>query len=210
MSLKRLKSNWQIFYNIMDLSKINGKMVILSAPSGAGKTTLVRSLLEHHELKLSFSISATSRMQRPGEIDGKDYYFMTPEEFRKKITDKAFIEYEEVYPGKFYGTLQSEIERIWQSSRNVVFDIDVQGAMSLKRIFTNRALAIFVEPPSIDVLRERLSGRGTENIYSLKQRLDKALLEMSFRDHFDLVIVNDNLEKSIHETYQAVSRFLTK
>jgi len=194
----------------MDLSKINGKMVILSAPSGAGKTTLVRSLLEHHELKLSFSISATSRMQRPGEIDGKDYYFMTPEEFRKKITDKAFIEYEEVYPGKFYGTLQSEIERIWQSSRNVVFDIDVQGAMSLKRIFTNRALAIFVEPPSIDVLRERLSGRGTENIYSLKQRLDKALLEMSFRDHFDLVIVNDNLEKSIHETYQAVSRFLTK
>ena len=164
-----------------------GKAIIFSAPSGSGKTTIVKHLLKKNP-DLGFSISASTRDKRGRtESHGKDYYFLSPEEFKRKIDADEFIEWEEVYEGNFYGTLKSEIERIWKIGKNVIFDVDVKGGLNLKKYFGNRALAIFVKVPSLEVLKERLSDRGTESAESLSRRLFKAKFEMSFQDQFDVV-----------------------
>lgn len=171
-----------------------GKALIFSAPSGSGKTTIVKHLLEKNPT-LGFSISASTRDKRGRtEQHGKDYYFLTPEEFKKKIDNNEFIEWEEVYAGNFYGTMKSEIERIWKEGKDVVFDVDVQGGIKLKQYFGDKALAIFVRVPSFEALKERLKNRGTESEESLSRRLFKAKFEMEFADKFDVVLLNEDLE----------------
>lgn len=186
-----------------------GKLIIFSAPSGSGKTTLARYLLAELP-QLAFSVSACSRKMRAGEVDGKDYYFLSVEEFKRKVASKEFVEYEEVYPGSFYGTLFSEIERIWSEEKAVLFDVDVVGGANLKKIFGNKALAVFVRPPSLDILRERLQNRATDSEEAINTRLAKAEFEMAFEKQFDVVIINDNLEKAKAETLKTVQQFLEK
>ncbi len=187
-----------------------GKALIFSAPSGSGKTTLVRHLLENNPT-LGFSISAATRDKRGRtEADGMDYYFLTPEEFKKKIDQNEFIEWEEVYAGNFYGTLKSEIERIWQQGKDVVFDVDVKGGISLKSYFGDKALAIFVKVPSLDELGQRLKKRSTESADSLSQRLFKAKFEMTFQDKFDVVLLNEDLKKSCAEAQRLYDNFRRK
>jgi guanylate kinase len=174
-----------------------GKAIIFSAPSGSGKTTIVKHLLEKNT-DLGFSISASTRDKRGRtEQNGKDYYFLSPEEFKHKIDDGEFIEWEEVYEGNFYGTLKSEIQRIWDSGKNVIFDVDVKGGLNLKKYFGDNALAIFVRVPSVEVLKERLRDRGTESEQSLSRRLFKANFEMTFQDQFDVVLINEDLATSL-------------
>ena len=173
-----------------------GKAIIFSAPSGSGKTTLVKHLLAHNA-DLAFSISASTRDRRGRtEQEGKDYYFMSPEEFKHKIDHDEFIEWEEVYPGNFYGTLKSEIARIWKEGKNVIFDVDVKGGVSLKKYFGDKALSVFVKVPTLEILKERLAQRATESEESLSQRLYKARFEMTFEDQFDKVLVNDQLDNA--------------
>lgn len=191
----------------MDTTKV-GKLIIFSAPSGAGKTSIVRKLMELMPDKLAFSVSACTRKQRPGEVHGKDYYFLSPEEFKANIEKGAFIEWEEVYENGFYGTLKSEIERIRNAGKNVLFDVDVEGGLSLKRIYQNDALAIFVMPPDEDVLETRLRGRGTEDEKSLQKRLAKAKKELSYYKKFDKVILNDVLEHAVEEAEAYVKKFI--
>lgn len=184
-----------------------GKALIFSAPSGSGKTTIVKHLLKNNP-DLGFSISASTRDKRGRtEQDGKDYYFLTPEDFKKKIDGDEFIEWEEVYAGNFYGTLKTEIERIWQEGRNVIFDVDVKGGINLKKYFGNKALAVFVKVPSIEVLKERLKERGTETEESLSRRIFKAKFEMTFQDKFDVVLVNEELDKSLQEAQRLYNAF---
>ena len=178
---------------------MEGKAIIFSAPSGSGKTTIVRHLLEKNP-DLGFSISASTRDKRGRtEAHGKDYYFLTPEEFKKKIDSKEFVEWEEVYEGNFYGTLKSEVDRIWKNGKNVIFDVDVKGGINLKNYFGDKALAIFVKVPSMEVLKERLHDRGTESEESLSRRLFKAKFEMTFQDKFDKVLINQDLEHSLQQ-----------
>jgi guanylate kinase len=185
-----------------------GKAFIFSAPSGSGKTTIVKHLIKINN-NLEFSISACTRDKRGRtEVNGKDYYFLSPEEFKKKIDDDEFIEWEEVYPGNFYGTLKSEIDRIWESGKSVIFDVDVKGGLSLKDYFKEKALAVFVKVPSLDVLGQRLSSRASETTESLSQRLFKAEFELEFEDKFDITILNNELESSLAEAEQAVDDFL--
>ncbi len=184
-----------------------GKCIIISAPSGAGKTTIVRSLLKQG-LRLAFSVSATSRAKRTYEVDGQDYHFISAETFQERIGRDEFIEWEEVYPGQYYGTLRSEIDRIWANGSSAIFDVDVVGGLHLKEYFGDRALAIFISPPSVDALEQRLRTRGTETPESLKKRVDKAAHEMSFAPQFDAVVVNDTLEHACAEAHALVSRFL--
>lgn len=187
-----------------------GKAFIFSAPSGSGKTTIVKHLLATNP-DLGFSISASTRDRRGRtETHGKDYYFLTPEEFKKKIDEDAFIEWEEVYAGNFYGTLKSEIDRIWKEGKNVIFDVDVKGGLNLKKYFGDKALAVFVKVPSIEVLKERLNDRGTETPESLSRRLFKAQFEMSFQDKFDEVLVNETLENSLRQAQQLYNDFAVK
>jgi guanylate kinase len=187
-----------------------GKALIFSAPSGSGKTTIVRHLLQTNP-DLGFSISASTRDKRGRtEQNGKDYYFLTPEEFKNKIDEKAFIEWEEVYEGNFYGTLKTEIERIWSEGKNVIFDVDVKGGLNLKKYFGDKGLAVFVKVPSVEVLKERLHDRGTESPESLSRRLFKAQFEMSFQDQFDVVLVNETLSKSLAEAQQLYDTFKAK
>jgi guanylate kinase len=184
-----------------------GKALIFSAPSGSGKTTIVKHLLQNNP-DLGFSISASTRDRRGRtEQDGKDYHFLTPEEFKQKIDKNEFIEWEEVYAGNFYGTLKSEIERIWQEGRNVIFDVDVKGGINLKKYFGDKALAVFVKVPSIEVLKVRLTERGTESEESLSRRLFKAKFEMTFQDKFDVVLVNEDLNKSLQEAQRLYNEF---
>lgn len=186
---------------------MEGKAIIFSAPSGSGKTTIVKHLLDNNP-DLGFSISASTRDRRGrSEEHGKDYYFLTPEEFKEKIDSDDFIEWEEVYAGNFYGTLKSEIERIWKLGKNVIFDVDVKGGLNLKKYFGDRALAVFVKVPSIEMLKERLNDRGTETPESLSRRLFKANFEMSFQDKFDVVLINENLEKSLSEAQRLYNEF---
>ena len=188
----------------------HGKVIIFSAPSGSGKTTIVQTLLDQN-LSLGFSISACTRDKRGRkEESGKDYYFLSQDDFSQKIIDDEFIEWEEVYPGNFYGTLKSEIDRIWESGKHVIFDVDVKGGLNLKRYFQEKALAIFVEVPSIEVLKDRLKDRDTESDKSLSQRLYKAEFEMKFKDQFDFILINDDLDKACSEAYQLVSNFISK
>ena len=184
-----------------------GKCIIFSAPSGAGKTTIVHALLDEN-IGLEFSVSACSREPRPNEIDGKDYYFLGIELFKRKIEDAAFIEWEEVYTNNFYGTLESEIERIWSNGKTVIFDVDVIGGLNLKRIFGEAALAIFVQPPSYEELEKRLRYRSTETEEKIQQRMGKAKNELSFAKDFDLILVNDKLETAIATAKESVLNFL--
>lgn len=187
-----------------------GKALIFSAPSGSGKTTIVKHLLANNP-DLGFSISASTRDKRGRtESHGKDYYFLTPEEFKQKLDEGAFIEWEEVYEGNFYGTLKSEIDRIWSEGKNVIFDVDVKGGLNLKKYFGDRALGIFVKVPSIDILKERLRDRGTESEESLSRRLFKAKFEMTFADAFDVVLVNEDLRRSLQEAQAIYDAFKVK
>ena len=189
--------------------KIPGKLVIFSAPSGAGKTTIVRALLKNIP-NLKFSVSAASRPKRPNEIDGKDYYFIPVEEFRRKIENDEFLEWEEVYENNFYGTLKSEVDRIWKSGNHVIFDVDVVGGLNIKKYYGERALAIFVMPPSVEVLDKRLRNRSTESETDLKRRIEKARYEMTFAPQFDEIIINDDLEKAVSEAKRLVTAFLNQ
>lgn len=185
------------------------KLIIVSAPSGAGKTTIVKALLERFP-ELEFSISACSRAKRPGETDGKDYYFLTPEEFREKIKEGAFLEWEEVYPEHYYGTLKSEIDRIWGKGHQVIFDVDVIGGMNIKRQFPEESLSIFIQPPSPEVLEQRLRTRATEDGDALEKRIGKSKYELGFAHQFDTVVVNDELEIAIREAVEKVSAFMQR
>ncbi len=184
------------------------KVVIISAPSGAGKSTIVSHLLGSG-LNLEFSVSATTRQPRGQEKYGIDYYFLTPEEFREKIKNGEFVEWEEVYEGQFYGTLKSELERIWSNGRNVLFDVDVKGGISLKKIFGPQALSVFIMPPSVEELEKRLIKRGTDSPEKIKTRVEKAAIEMKYAELFDVIIINDDLEKAKRETYSVVNKFLS-
>ena len=186
----------------------SGKVIIFSAPSGAGKTTLVKYLLAQ-DLNLEFSISACSRNKRANEEDGKDYFFMTKESFREKIKNDEFLEWEEVYDGNYYGTLKSEIERIWAEGKHVIFDVDVVGGLNLKKYFGNKALAIYVDAPSIEILEKRLRSRETETEETIKKRIGKAVEEIKFRKDFDLVIVNDDLQQAKREALDNVKTYLS-
>ncbi|TWR30670.1 guanylate kinase [Mucilaginibacter pallidiroseus] len=185
----------------------NGKLIIFSAPSGAGKTTIVHHLLGKIP-NLEFSISATTRPARGDEQDGKDYYFISKEEFLHRIAKKQFVEFEEVYSGTFYGTLREEIERIWAAGKVVIFDIDVEGGMHLKRKYQEQALAIFVQPPSLDVLKERLAGRGTDSPEKLAERFVKAEKELNYAPQFDIILKNYDLQTACNEAEELVSDFV--
>jgi guanylate kinase len=184
------------------------KLIIFSAPSGAGKTTLVRHLLTKEELNLAFSISAASREPREGEVHGKDYYFLGISNFKKRIKANDFLEYEEVYQDQFYGTLKEEVERLWALGKNVIFDIDVVGGLRLKEKFPNRAIAIFIKPPSINELQKRLKSRKTESSEKIAMRVAKASTEMATAPQFDIIIKNDDLEVAKRQAYKAVYDFI--
>jgi guanylate kinase len=186
-----------------------GKLIIFSAPSGAGKTTIVRHLLKEVP-GLEFSISATTRHPRGDEKNGEDYYFIPKEEFLHRIAKKQFVEFEEVYTGTFYGTLRSEIQRIWDKGKHVIFDIDVEGGLHLKRKYNGHALAIFVQPPSLEVLKERLTGRGTDSHEKLQERFVKAEKELNYASQFDIILKNHELETACKEAKQLVTDFLKK
>ncbi|MDD2436320.1 MAG: guanylate kinase [Massilibacteroides sp.] len=186
-----------------------GKLIIFSAPSGSGKSTIIHYLLKQN-LRLRFSISATSRPPRGKEKDGVDYYFLSPEEFKARIATGDFLEYEEVYPDKFYGTLKSEVNRILTDGDNVIFDVDVVGGCNIKKFYGEQALSIFIQPPSIEVLRERLINRATDKPEIIEDRLEKAEFELSFATQFDVVIVNDKLEDAQEETLRVIQTFLTQ
>lgn len=183
------------------------KLIIFSAPSGAGKSTIVRHMLAR-DLNMQFSISATNRLPRGEEKNGVEYFFLSSQEFKDRIANGDFLEYEEVYPGKFYGTLKSEVDRILAEGKNVVFDIDCVGGLNVKKIYGDRALSIFVMPPSVQTLRERLEKRGTDAPQVIEKRLAKAEYEMSFASQFDLVVMNDDFDRAKEDVYNAIKEFI--
>lgn len=188
----------------------SGKLIIISAPSGSGKSTIIGRVIDDPELRLAFSVSATTRPIRGEEKNGVNYYFMTEEEFRSEIEQDNFAEYEEVYPGRFYGTLKREIERINNAGRNVVLDVDVKGGISVKRLYGDHALSIFIQPPSVDVLRQRLESRGTDSPEDIDNRVNKAEYEMSFSPKFDHTVVNDVLDVAVQEVRQLIDAFVNE
>jgi len=185
------------------------KLLIFTAPSGAGKTTIVRHLLQRFD-NLAFSVSATTRSKRPGEEEGLDYYFLSVDQFKEKIRRREFVEWEEVYENQFYGTLKSEVERLWQAGKHIIFDIDVKGALSIKRHFPREALTVYVQPPSREVLIRRLKQRQTEDENSLKRRIKRASQELMYADQFDVVLVNDELTTAQQEAEHIVRDFLDR
>jgi len=185
-----------------------GKLIIFSAPSGSGKTTLVHYLLKQNELNLAFSVSATSREKRCGEVDAKDYYFLSPKSFKQKIKENAFVEWEEVYANNYYGTLKSDVERLLNEGKNVIFDVDVKGGINIKKQYPNNSLAVFVQPPSIEELRKRLQGRKTETADKIAMRIAKAEEELTYAKDFDVVLLNDILDKSKKEVLNIVRDFI--
>ncbi len=187
-----------------------GKMIIFSAPSGSGKSTIISSLMQHEELRLAFSISCTSRQPRGSERHGVEYFFLTPEEFRQRIANNEFLEYEEVYADRFYGTLKEQVECQTGNGENVVFDVDVKGGCNIKEFYGERALSVFIQPPSIEELRKRLEGRGTDAPEVIEDRLARASFELTFADKFDRIIVNDDIEKAKAEALQIVREFIEK
>ena len=187
-----------------------GKIIILSAPSGTGKSTIISRLMEHPELKLQFSISATSRQPRGGECHGREYYFLTPEEFASRVKKGDFVEWEEVYPGTCYGTLRAEVERVVGNGGNLIMDIDVKGALNVKRQFGDDAVAIFVMPPTVEELERRLRGRATDSEESVRKRLDKAEYEMTFAPKFDIEVINDSLDRAVEEVVGIIMKGVGK
>ena len=187
---------------------MDNKVLIFSAPSGSGKSTIVNHILEKYPDSMEFSVSATSRPPRGEEQNGKEYYFMTADEFRKLIEEDRFVEYEEVYEGRFYGTLKSECERIWGAGHVIIFDVDVKGGVSLKKYFGKDALSIFIKAPSVEVLRERLINRGTDSPEAIEERVAKAEVEMTYEPQFDYVLVNDELQTAYAESEKVVEDFL--
>lgn len=188
----------------------SGKVIIISAPSGSGKSTIINALMSEGLLNMQFSVSATNRAPRGKEQNGKDYYFLSTEEFQKAIADDAFLEFEEVYPGRYYGTLKSEIKRIADAGSNVILDIDVNGGIRVKKQLGSQALALFIEPPSVDELRRRLSNRATDSAESIEQRVARAAYELEQGKQYDVRIVNDNLETAIKETGDAIAKFFSE
>ncbi len=186
-----------------------GKIIIISAPSGTGKSTIIKRLMEVSELNLRFSVSATNRPPRKGEIDGVNYYFLSTEEFENKIQNNGFIEYEEVYTGRYYGTLKSEVEKTLNEGHNLILDIDVKGGINVKKLYPEAA-AIFILPPSIEVLRQRLIGRGTDDMETIEQRVAKAEYELSFASKYDYSVVNEDLDKAVNETETIIRNFLKR
>lgn len=185
-----------------------GKLLIFSAPSGSGKSTIVQWLMQHHpELNLYFSVSCTSRAPRGTEKNGVEYFFLSPDEFRQKIENDEFLEYEEVYKDRFYGTLKAQVEKQLSQGQNVVFDVDVKGGVNIKNFYGERALSLFIQPPSVEELRRRLVGRGTDSPEAIENRLAKAEYELTFSSHFDHIVVNDDLEQAKEETFALVHRF---
>jgi guanylate kinase len=189
---------------------MDGKALIITAPSGAGKTTIVKHLLGLKDLKLEFSISSCTRPLRKGEVDGRDYFFISVDRFKDMIDNDAFVEWEEVYKNSYYGTLKSEVDRIWKMDRNVLFDVDVMGAINLKNKFGYQALALFIMPPSIEILRKRLEERGTESDEKIQKRINKATLELKYAKKFDITLVNNILEHTLIEVVKIVTDFLKK
>jgi guanylate kinase len=187
---------------------MQGKLIIVAGPSGSGKTTIVRHLLGVYP-RLAFSISACSRNKREGEMDGEDYYFLSVDQFKDKIAKEEFLEWEEVYPGSYYGTLRSEVERLWKADRDVIFDIDVKGAMNLKKHYPKNALTIFIHPPSLEALEERLKKRKTETPEFFEQRIKKAAEELSYSKQFDKVIQNNDLSTALKDAEQIAGKFLS-
>lgn len=188
---------------------MTGKLIILSAPSGSGKTTVMKHLTERYD-NLGFSISCCTRLPRGAEVDGKDYYFLSLDEFQKNIREDKFAEYEEVYTDNFYGTLKSEVERLWGEGKHVVFDVDVKGGLKLKKLYKEKALALFVKVPDISILEARLRMRGTEDEESLKRRLDKAQEEMSYQFDFDEILINDKIENALAQADYFLDKFFAK
>ena len=187
-----------------------GKLIVFSAPSGSGKTTIVRHLLAQADLNLEFSISAATREARGEEVNGKDYYFMSLDQFKQHIKNEDFVEWEEVYRDNFYGTLKSEVERIWAKGKNVIFDIDVAGGLRIKSKFPEETLAVFVKPPSVDELKRRLKERSTESEEKINMRIAKAHVELATAPQFDVIIKNYDLEVALEEAYQLVKEFVTE
>ena len=187
---------------------MEGKIIIVSAPSGCGKSTIINALIERGDLDMRFSVSATSRPPRAGETHGVNYYFLTEEEFRRRIDADMFVEYEEVYAGRFYGTLKSEIDRITGEGHNVVLDIDVAGALNVKRLYGDRALTLFIMPPSVAELKRRLEGRATDSPEVIAERVAKAEYEMSFAPKYDAVVENDDLATAIRDTHDRIEAFI--
>ncbi len=187
-----------------------GKLIIFSAPSGSGKSTIIGRLMQHPELRLAFSVSCTSRAPRGTERDGVEYFFLSPDEFRQRIAADEFLEYEEVYKDRFYGTLKSQVEMQSARGENVVFDVDVKGGCRIKEYYGDRALSVFIQPPSVDELRRRLEGRGTDAPEVIEDRLARAAYELTFAPRFDKVVINDDLDKATGEALAAVAEFLSK
>ncbi len=189
---------------------MSGKAIIISAPSGAGKTTIVRHLLACSDLRLEFSVSACTRPIREGEKHGTDYYFMTVDDFKSRIEEKMFLEWEEVYKNSYYGTLKSEVDRIWNNGHHILFDVDVEGGVNLKDIFGQQAFSVFIMPPSLEELQRRLEKRGTDSPEKIQKRINKAGYEMKFASRFDKTIINDNLDLALKEAEDLVRQFLTQ
>ncbi len=189
------------------LSK-KGKLIIISAPSGTGKSTIIGELIKDASLKLEFSISATTRAPRQGEVDGVNYYFLTLDQFQKAIANDEFAEYEEVYAGRYYGTLKKEIARITENGNNVILDIDVKGGVNVKKMYGDNAISVFIAPPSIDTLRLRLTSRATDNAQEIEKRIAKAAFELGFADKFDKRVVNDDLTTAVEQTRSIIKEFI--
>ncbi len=188
---------------------MKGKLIIFSAPSGSGKSTIINRLMAHTELNLAFSISCTSRPPRGNERDGVEYFFISPEEFRRRIADNEFLEYEEVYANRYYGTLKQQVEKQLDKGENVVFDVDVKGGCNIKKHYGDKALSVFIKPPSVEELRKRLTGRGTDAPEVIEDRIARAEFELSFADKFDRVVVNDDLEEAVKEALSIVREFIS-
>lgn len=211
MTVENLRPHPLIVEMINKINMKTGKLIVISAPSGTGKSTIVQRLVrEHPELNLVFSISHTTRLPRGTEKDGVEYFFTTQEQFKEDIMSGQFLEYEEVYDGQFYGTHRLQVEKLIEDKHNVIFDVDVKGGCSIKRFYGDRALSIFIQPPSIEELRRRLIDRKTDSPEAINTRLSKAEYELTFSGNFDKIIINDDLEKAVQETYEVITEFMNK